>query len=86
MYKETLCAACGADHCRIIGRPIEEWPDGEAHRIYFNDDSLMEKMEALQLQVDALKSTLEPAKLGGQLIGNSKAFRKAYALMQKVGT
>jgi DNA-binding NtrC family response regulator/predicted hydrocarbon binding protein len=86
LYKETLCAACGAEHCQIVGRPIEEWPDGESHRVYFNDDSLMEKMEALQLQVDALKSTLEPANLGGQLIGNSSAFRKAYMLMQKVAS
>ncbi|MDO9143330.1 sigma-54-dependent Fis family transcriptional regulator [Rhodoferax sp.] len=84
LFKETLCAACGADHCQIVGRPIEEWPDGEAHRVYFTDDSLMEKMEALQSQVEALRSTLEPASQGGQLIGNSPAFRKAYALMQKV--
>ena len=84
LFKETLCAACGADHCQIVGRPIEEWPDGEAHRVYFTDDSLMEKMEALQSQVEALKSTLEPANLGGQLIGSSPAFRKAYTLMQKV--
>ena len=84
LFKETLCAACGADHCQIIGRPIEEWPDGEAHRMYFTDDSLMEKMEALQSQVEALKSTLEPATQGGQLVGNSSAFRKAYTLMHKV--
>ena len=84
LYKETMCAACGDEHCQIIGRPIEEWPDGEAHRVYFNDDSLMEKMEALQSQVDALKLTLAPASQGGQLIGNSTAFRKAYTLMQKV--
>ena len=84
LFKETLCAACGADHCQIVGRPIEDWPDGEAHRVYFTDDSLMEKMEALQSQVEALKSTLEPVSLGGQLIGNSPAFRKAYTLMQKV--
>jgi DNA-binding NtrC family response regulator len=84
LFKETMCAACGADHCQIIGRPIEEWPDGEAHRVYFTDDSLMEKMEALQSQVEALKSTLEPASQGGQLIGKSPAFRKAHALMQKV--
>ncbi|UUZ78501.1 sigma 54-interacting transcriptional regulator [Polaromonas sp. P1(28)-13] len=84
LFKETLCAACGADHCIIIGRPIEEWPDGEAHRVYFTDDSLMEKMEALQSQVEALKSTLEPASQGVQLIGTSTAFRKAYTLMQKV--
>ena len=84
LFKETVCAACGADHCQIIGRPIEEWPDGEAHRVYFTDDSLVDKMEALQSQVDALKSQVEPASQGGQLIGNSTAFRKAYTLMQKV--
>ena len=83
LFKETLCSACGADHCMIVGRPIEEWPDGEAHRVYFTDDSLMDKMEALQSQVEALKSTLEPVSHGGRLIGNSVAFRKAYALMQK---
>lgn len=84
LFKETLCAACGADHCLIVGRPIEEWPDGEAHRVYFTDDSLMEKMEALQSQVEALKSSLEPVSQGGKLIGVSSAFRKAYVLMQKV--
>jgi DNA-binding NtrC family response regulator len=83
LYKETLCAACGADHCQIVGRPIEEWPDGEAHRIYFTDDSLMEKMEALQSQVEALKSEIEPASQGARLIGVSPNFRKAYALMEK---
>ncbi|WP_114969341.1 sigma 54-interacting transcriptional regulator [Rhodoferax ferrireducens] len=84
LYKETICAASGADHCRIVGRPIEEWPDGEAHRVYFTNDSLMEKIVALQSQVEELKSKLEPVNLGGQLIGNSPAFRKAYTLIQKV--
>jgi DNA-binding NtrC family response regulator len=83
LYKETLCAACGADHCLIVGRPIEEWPDGEAHRVYFTDDSLMEKMQALQSQVEVLRSTLAPARQESQLIGSSPAFRKAYTLMQK---
>lgn len=83
LFKETLCAACGNEHCTIVGRPIEEWPDGEAHRVYFNDESLLEKLDALQLQVEALKSTLEPA-AQGQLIGNSAEFRKAYVLLQKV--
>lgn len=83
LFKETVCAACGSDHCSIVGRPIEEWPDGEAHRVYFNDESLLEKLDALHLQVEALKSTLEPTGQG-QLIGNSPEFRKAYGLLQKV--
>lgn len=83
LFKETLCAACGADHCLIVGKPIEAWPDGEAHRVYFTDDSLMEKMEALQSQVEALKSEIEPASRGGRLVGISANFRKAYTLMEK---
>ena len=83
LFKESLCAACGSDHCSIVGRPIEEWPDGEAHRVYFNDESLLEKLDALHMQVEALKSTLEPTNQG-QLIGNSAAFRKAFVLLQKV--
>lgn len=35
-------------------------------------------MEALQSQVEALKSSPEPTSQGGQLIGVSSAFRKAY--------
>ncbi|MBA4256806.1 MAG: sigma-54-dependent Fis family transcriptional regulator [Polaromonas sp.] len=84
LFKETACAACGADHCHIVGKPIEEWPDGEAHRIYFADDSIMEKLEALQLQFEALKSAIEPAAHGGKLVGGSPAFQKAYGLMEKV--
>lgn len=83
LFKETLCAACGNDHCLIVGKPIEEWPDGEAHRMYFTDDSLMEKLESLQFQVEALTSNIEPEQPSSQLIGKSSAFRKAYTLMEK---
>ena len=82
LFKEVACAACGADHCHIVGRPIENWPDGEAHRQYFADDSLLQKIEALSLQVEALTSTLEPAQ-GGMLVGASKVFRRAHELMQR---
>jgi hypothetical protein len=84
LFKETACAACGADHCQIEGRPIEDWPDGEAHRVYFGDDSLVEKFETLQHQFEALKSAIEPRTLVARLVGASEAFRKVYGLMEKV--
>jgi len=83
LFKETQCAASGDEHCMIVGKPIGDWPDGEAHRMYFIDDSLMRKMEALQSQVEALKSSIEPDQQSSQLIGKSSAFRQAYALMEK---
>jgi DNA-binding NtrC family response regulator len=86
LFKETVCAACGADHCMIEGRPIEEWPDGEAHRQYFQDDSLLEKIQALSLQVEALKSSLDSGTEGGVLVGSSPAFVRAHDLMQRAAS
>ena len=83
LFKETKCAACGDDHCQIVGRPIDEWPDGDAHRQYFEDDSLLEKMAALSQQVEALKNTLEPAESGGMLVGSSPGFQHAHDLMRR---
>ena len=81
LFKEVRCSACGDDHCLIEGRPIEEWPDGEAHRVYFESDSLVERLEALSQQVEALRSTLAPAAPCGSMVGQSPAFRRAYDLL-----
>jgi DNA-binding NtrC family response regulator len=81
VFEEVACSACGGDHCHIVGQPIEAWPDGEARRSYFENDSLLDKIEALSLQVEALKSTLEPTFQGGSLIGASTAFRQALDLL-----
>jgi DNA-binding NtrC family response regulator len=86
LFKETKCSACGDDHCLIQGRPIEDWPDGDAHRQYFEDDSLLEKMAALSQQVEALKSTLEPAESGGMLVGSSPGFQRAHDLMRRAAS
>ncbi|MEX8520989.1 MAG: sigma 54-interacting transcriptional regulator [Leptothrix sp. (in: b-proteobacteria)] len=83
LFKEVSCTACGDEHCLIVGKPIEEWPDGEAHRVYFESDSLVEKIESLSLQVEALRSTLAPTGPCGSMIGNSPAFRRAFELLVK---
>jgi DNA-binding NtrC family response regulator len=83
LFKETRCGACGDDHCHIVGKPIDDWPDGDAYRPYFEEHSLLDKMDALSQQVEALKTTLEPATSGGMLIGNSPAFQHAHDLMKR---
>jgi DNA-binding NtrC family response regulator len=83
LFKETLCGACGHDHCHIVGKPIEEWPDGESFRPYFEAHSLLEKIEALTQQVEVLKTSLEPQNSGGMLVGDSPAFQHAHDLMMR---
>lgn len=86
VFKETRCTACGDDHCHIEGRPVEEWPDGETLRAYFESDSLVEKIESLRLQVEALRSTLAPAGPCGSMVGQSPAFRRAFDLLVKAAS
>lgn len=83
LYKEVACAACGTPHCRIEGRPLAAWPDGEAMAGDYAADSMLVKLEHLQQQVETLRSTLEPADEEGPLLGVSRAFTRAVELLRK---
>jgi len=83
LYKETACTACGDPACRIEGRPVADWPDGEALARDYDAESLIVRLEDLQSQVDTLRSTLQPADELGPLIGRSKAFAQAAHLLRK---
>ncbi|MGN6259597.1 MAG: sigma 54-interacting transcriptional regulator [Ralstonia sp.] len=87
LFKESTCAACGADHCEIVGKPIDEWPDGDEQRQYFEDESLLDTIAALSEQVQALKTTIEstrePLVAAGMLVGRSPAFQRAHELLNR---
>jgi DNA-binding NtrC family response regulator len=83
LFKEVGCAGCGASHCRIEGRVLEEWPDAEAMARDYAADSLIVRLEDLQSQVETLRSTLQPADELGPLVGCSKAFEAAVRLLRK---
>jgi len=83
LFKEVECAACGPARCRIVGKPVEEWPDAAAHTIYYEEDSILCRMLELRKEVDMLRSSLEKHHQVENLIGASPAFQKAYALLTK---
>lgn len=83
LYKEVQCAACGHEHCRIEGRPVKDWPDGAQMQKDYEADSLLVRLEDLQADLDSLCGSLCPSDDLGELIGRSKAFEKAIALLRK---
>ncbi len=82
-YKEVACSACGEPHCRIEGRPLADWPDGEAMARDYDAQSLLVRLEDLNSQVETLRSTLEPADDVGPLVGRSRAYLGAMSLLKK---
>jgi DNA-binding NtrC family response regulator len=83
IYRETECCACGHAHCRIEGRPLEAWPDGEQLARDYDPDSMLVRIEDLQSKVESLRSTLAPSDDLGELVGQSRSFRRATELLRK---
>ncbi len=83
LFKEVECMAAGHNHCRIEGRPIEQWPDAHEHLPYYQSDAVVSRILELREQVDALRTSLERQRLIPNLIGSSAGFRHAYNLMER---
>ncbi|WP_332675471.1 sigma 54-interacting transcriptional regulator [Aromatoleum sp.] len=84
LYKEVECAGMGHDHCRIVGRPIEAWPDADEHMRFFAPESIADQLIDLQTQVVQLRSTIgEKDKLPADMIGSSPGFRAALDLLKQ---
>jgi len=83
LYKEVQCAACGADHCRIEGRPRDAWPDGDALAADYDADPMLLRLEDLHSQVETLRSSLCECHETAALVGESPAFSRALELLRK---
>ncbi len=83
LFKEVECAATGRNQCRIVGKPVEEWPDAHELTPYYEADSILNHMLELRGQVDALRASIEGSRQPQNLIGSSPGFRRAYSLIDK---
>jgi DNA-binding NtrC family response regulator len=82
LYKETECAGMGHPHCRIVGKPVEQWDDAAAHMRYFKPEAIADQLIELQTQVVQLRSTIAARdKLPSELIGSAPAFTAACELL-----
>ena len=84
IYKEVQCGACGHSHCRIEGRPLKDWPDGE---------ELQRDYDALAMPADGRHGEPEPAHAPasasdgmGTLIGHSRSFERALNLLRRAAS
>ena len=83
IYRETECCGCGHKHCRIEGRPVDAWPDGEQLARDYDADSMLVRIEDLQSKVESLRSTLAPRDDSGDWVSLSRGMRRAIDLMRK---
>lgn len=85
-FREVECAAAGAERCRIVGKPVEEWPDAQEFTPYFEADSIVGRLLELREQVEAMRQSLACRRRIPDLIGSSTGFQHAYDLVVKAAT
>lgn len=87
IVRETQCAATGADHCHIEGRPAEDWDDAEEMEKYLLPDPIIEQLLALQDEVSVLKDKFRSNDAEEDLlfnsVGHSAAFKNVCHLIRK---
>ncbi|MFL5373160.1 MAG: sigma 54-interacting transcriptional regulator, partial [Myxococcales bacterium] len=87
LYKEVECVGAGGKNCRIIGKPIEEWPDAAEQLRYFHPENIADELLNLQTQLAQLRSSMdERESLPEEMVGDSPAFRAAYGLLRKAAS
>ncbi|MCW8277803.1 sigma-54-dependent Fis family transcriptional regulator [Pseudomonas sp. PCH199] len=86
-FKEVECVGCGASHCRIVGKPAEEWEDHEEIERLLQPDSMADELLSLQYQLSQLQDRVRDNDDHDDLIvnsvGRSSSFRHATQLLQR---
>ncbi|WP_230976334.1 sigma-54-dependent Fis family transcriptional regulator [Pseudothauera nasutitermitis] len=83
LFREEQCTATGTEHCRIVGKPAEDWPDAHELTPYFEADTLVGRLLELREEMEAMRRSIVCPRRIPSLIGNSSGFRSAYDLMVK---
>ncbi len=86
LFKEVECSGSGDARCRIVGKPVEEWPEEDAaqYAAIFTREPIADQLLDLQTQVVELRATIgEKEKLPSDMVGSSSGFRAAYELLQQ---
>lgn len=86
-YKEVECLGCGASHCRIVGKPAEEWEDREEFEHVLKPDTLADELYQLRSELGLLRDAIRRSDTEHDQIANSVgesiAFREASSLLQR---
>jgi DNA-binding NtrC family response regulator len=86
LFKEVSCRGKGDTECRIIGKPLAEWDNGEDYQIFSSSDSILDELFSIQANVSQTGSNEEDEQIFSTLVGESSIFKKTCSLANKAAT
>jgi DNA-binding NtrC family response regulator/predicted hydrocarbon binding protein len=82
-YREVSCTGRGDSHCRILGKPVEDWEDIEEDLKYFKPDRVADQIIQLQQEVEHLRYSLDDADSLEGMVGESESYKQTCNLLRK---
>lgn len=82
-YREVACTGQGDSHCRIIGKPVEEWDDIEKDLNYFKPDRVADQIIQLQQEVEHLRYSINDSDSLEGMVGESETYKQTCNLLRK---
>ena len=83
LYQEVECRGNGDRHCRIVGKPADQWDEVERELSYFEPDHVADQLVHLQNEVENLRYSLDEHFALGDMVGRSPAFLNTCELLRK---
>lgn len=84
IYREIACRSSGADVCRIVGRPADQWSDPELDLHYFTPEASAVQVRRSFVQVLPTHAPRpQVSAQPGELIGISSTFSSARHLIER---
>lgn len=82
-YREMSCVGRGDHHCRIVGKPVEQWGDIEQELSYFRPENVADQIITLQKEVENLRYAIDDSLSLSGMIGESVSYRNTCKLLKK---
>ena len=87
IYQEVECKACGREHCRIIGKPLNEWENADELIQFMSPEPIEKELIALQSELFELKKSIYSTSKNDysmfSSVGQSAAYQQVCDLLKK---
>ncbi|MBT7955233.1 MAG: sigma 54-interacting transcriptional regulator, partial [Rhodospirillaceae bacterium] len=84
VFKEVECRAASAPHCRIVGKPVEQWDDIETELRALQPEVFANRRSDQSKTITPVEHMADTDRFADDLIGASPGFNATCHLIQKV--
>ncbi|MDX2471446.1 MAG: sigma 54-interacting transcriptional regulator [SAR324 cluster bacterium] len=86
IFKEVQCKGTGAEACKIVGKPAEDWDETHDILQYLEPDNVADQLFEMQEEILTLRESISEETRFEKMIGASPAFKKACSMISKASS